>query len=214
MSIDGYIDDATPERLLLSNDEDFDRVDSVRASADAILVGMNTIRRDNPRLLVRSYDRVRDRVSRGMPPQPIKVTMTTSGSLDPDRMFFTAGDTLKVVYCPRAMEAHLQALLGDRATVVGVADPVNLNFVMADLTGRGVHRLMVEGGTTIHTQFLTGGLVDELHLSLCPFFVGEVDGPRFVGPGEFPWNKDHRMALAEARPIGNVVLLRYLLNHS
>ncbi|WP_026412881.1 dihydrofolate reductase family protein [Actinomadura oligospora] len=47
-SVDGYIDDATEERLLLSNDEDFDRVDDVRASVDAILVGANTIRKDNP----------------------------------------------------------------------------------------------------------------------------------------------------------------------
>ena len=37
-SIDGYIDDTTDERLLLSNDEDFDRVDEVRASCDAVLV--------------------------------------------------------------------------------------------------------------------------------------------------------------------------------
>ncbi|SNQ49790.1 2,5-diamino-6-ribosylamino-4(3H)-pyrimidinone 5'-phosphate reductase (fragment) [Frankia canadensis] len=54
MSVDGYIDDATSARLLLSNDEDFDRVDEARASCDALLVGAETIRRDNPRLLVRS----------------------------------------------------------------------------------------------------------------------------------------------------------------
>jgi len=53
MSVDGYIDDASPERLHLSNDADFDRVDAERASCDAILVGANTIRRDNPRLLIR-----------------------------------------------------------------------------------------------------------------------------------------------------------------
>ena len=39
MSIDGYLDGATPRRLLLSNDADFDRVDAVRAACDAILVG-------------------------------------------------------------------------------------------------------------------------------------------------------------------------------
>ena len=52
-SIDGYIDDASEQRLLLSNDEDLDRVDAVRASCDAILVGAGTVRRDDPRLLVR-----------------------------------------------------------------------------------------------------------------------------------------------------------------
>ena len=46
MSADGYIDDATDNRLLLSNDADFDRVDAERAASDAILVGANTIRRD------------------------------------------------------------------------------------------------------------------------------------------------------------------------
>ena len=56
MSVDGCIDDATPQRLLLSDDADLDRVDAVRASVDAILVGATTVRRDDPRLLVRSQD--------------------------------------------------------------------------------------------------------------------------------------------------------------
>ena len=49
MSLDGYLDSATDERLLLSNDADFDRVDEVRAGCDAILVGAATVRNDNPR---------------------------------------------------------------------------------------------------------------------------------------------------------------------
>ena len=56
-SVDGYVDDTSEVRLLLSNQGDFDWVDEVRASVDAILVGANTIRRDNPRLLVRSAQR-------------------------------------------------------------------------------------------------------------------------------------------------------------
>ena len=59
MSIDGYLGSAAPRRLELSNSADFDRVDAVRASCDAILVGANTVRTDNPRLLVRSQDRQR-----------------------------------------------------------------------------------------------------------------------------------------------------------
>ena len=59
VSLDGYLGDQTP-RLALSNDADFDRVDEVRASCDAIMVGAVTVRPDNPRLLVRSQAR-RDR---------------------------------------------------------------------------------------------------------------------------------------------------------
>ena len=55
-SIDSRIDDTSPQRLLLSNAEDFDRVDQVRAESDAILIGAHTIRAD-PRLLVNSEQR-------------------------------------------------------------------------------------------------------------------------------------------------------------
>ena len=69
-SIDGYIDDATDSRLLLSNDADFDRVDEVRAGCDAILVGTSTIRQDNPRLLVRSQARQDARTAHGTTSSP------------------------------------------------------------------------------------------------------------------------------------------------
>jgi len=65
VSLDGYLDDATKHRLLLSNDADLDRVDEVRASCDAILVGAATVRNDNPRLLVRTKHRQDERIARG-----------------------------------------------------------------------------------------------------------------------------------------------------
>ncbi|MFB8016906.1 RibD family protein, partial [Streptomyces rochei] len=64
-SVDGYLDDTSPERLLLSNAEDFDRVDEVRASCDAILIGATTMRKDNPRLLVNSEERRAKRLAEG-----------------------------------------------------------------------------------------------------------------------------------------------------
>src|SRR5262245_44525017 len=70
MSVDGYIDDTSPDRLLLSNEADFDRVDSVRAECDAIMIGANTLRRDNPRLLVNSPERRAAREARGLPAYP------------------------------------------------------------------------------------------------------------------------------------------------
>jgi len=61
MSVDGFIDDTTAERLLLPNAADFDRVDQVRAESDAIMIGAVTLRRDNPRLLVNSPERRAER---------------------------------------------------------------------------------------------------------------------------------------------------------
>ncbi|GAB3070784.1 RibD family protein [Micromonospora schwarzwaldensis] len=212
MSIDGYIDDATTERLLLSNDDDLDRVDATRAGCDAIMVGAATVRRDDPRLLVRSDRRRAERVARGLPPSPVKVTVTGSGDLDPVARFFTVGDGVKLVYCPSGVVDKAREQVGAVATVVDAGEPVTPEAVVADLAGRGVGRLMVEGGGTMHRQFLTAGLADELHLVVAPFFVGDGRAPRFVGEGRFPWHPGRRARVIEVRQIGDVVLTRYALS--
>ncbi|HEX3531335.1 MAG TPA: dihydrofolate reductase family protein [Thermoanaerobaculia bacterium] len=211
-SIDGYIDDTGDARLILSNEADLDRVDEVRAGCDAILVGSATIRKDNPRLLVRSEERRNDRLARGLTPTPTKVTITGRGDLDPAAQFFVAGDTEKIVYAASSALDKTRKRVSSMATVVDGADPVDLLRVLNDLASRGIGRLMVEGGGTVHTQFLTNGLADELHLVIAPFFVGDSRAPRFVHDGAFPWNRDHRARLAEVTPIGDVVLLRYALS--
>ena len=82
-SADGYLDDATPRRLILSGPADLDRVDEVRAGCDAILVGARTVRKDNPRLLIGSPRRSALRAARGLPAHPARVTLTATGDLDP-----------------------------------------------------------------------------------------------------------------------------------
>ena len=212
MSIDGYVDDRSGDRLLLSNDADFDRVDAVRAGCDAILVGAGTVRQDNPRLLIRDEGRRAARVARGERPDPVKVTVTGHCDLDPASRFFTVGGADKLVYCATPALGSARRKLDGLATVIDGGDPVDLTAVTADLRRRGVERLMVEGGGTIHTGFLTAGLADELQLVVAPFFVGDSAAPRFVSDGEFPWGPKSRAELTEVRQIGDVVLLRYKLS--
>jgi 5-amino-6-(5-phosphoribosylamino)uracil reductase len=213
-SVDGCIDDASDERLILSGAADLDRVDAERAGVDAILVGATTIRRDDPRLLVRSPERIAARVAAGRTAHPMKLTISSSGDLDPSARFFTAGQAERIVYVPASSAGPVQARLGSVATVVGAGDPVDPRQILADLGRRGVRRLMVEGGTAVHTLFLTAGLVDELHLVVAPFFVGDADAPRFVAAGAFPHDVRHRMRLAELRMVDDVALLRFLLDGS
>jgi 5-amino-6-(5-phosphoribosylamino)uracil reductase len=211
MSVDGCIDDATGDRLILSNEADLDRVDEVRAGSDAILVGAGTIRRDNPALLVRSAPRRDRRVAAGLTPSPARVTLTGSGDLDPSARFFTAGEGARLVYVPAREQERVRDRLGGLAgvQVVGVGEHrVDLPAVLADLAGRGVQRLMVEGGGSVLAQFLAEGLADELDLVVAPLFVGDPAAPRITGlPAG---NPRHRMHLAEVRLIGDVVLMRYL----
>ena len=216
MSVDGCIDDATDTRLILSNDADLDRVDDLRAGCDAILVGAGTIRRDNPALLVRSPARRSGRVARGLPASPARVTLSSSGDLDLAARFFTAGDGSRLIYVPGPAGPGIRDRLGGAAgvEVIGAGDQhgagtqVDLAAVLADLAVRGVRRLMVEGGGSVLAQFLAEGLADELDLVVAPIFVGDPAAPRIGGASASTPRR--RMHLAEARLIGDVVLLRYL----
>jgi 5-amino-6-(5-phosphoribosylamino)uracil reductase len=212
MSLDGYLDDASERRLLLSGTDDLDRVDEVRASCDAILVGAGTVRDDDPRLLVRSPARRAARVAAGLSSSPAKVTLTARAKLDAAAAFFTTGDVPRLVYCAADTAPTLRCALGDRATIVDAGAPVDMAWLAADLHRRGVRRLLVEGGGTVLTQFLVAGLADELHLVVAPFFVGDSRARRLVDDGRFPWDTDHRARLVETRPVGDVVLLRYALS--
>jgi 5-amino-6-(5-phosphoribosylamino)uracil reductase len=176
------------------------------------MVGANTIRRDNPRLLVRSQARRDVRVEAGRSESPVKVTITSSGDLDPTASFFASGDVKKIVYAPSGAVSKVSEAVGSVSDVVDAGDPVDLETVLTDLAQRGVKRLMVEGGGTMHTQFLAAGLADEIHLVVAPFFIGDSSAPRFVGDAEFPQSPAQRMELAEVKQIGDVVLLRYLPN--
>src|SRR4030081_2219144 len=89
ISLDGCLDGVGAARLVLSGAADLDRVDAERAASDAIMVGAGTIRRDDPRLLVRSAERRAARAPPGLPEHPAGVTITTTGDLAPAARFFT-----------------------------------------------------------------------------------------------------------------------------
>lgn len=205
VSLDGYLDDTSPDRLLLSSAADFDRVDEVRASVDAILVGAGTIRADNPRLLVNSPDRRAARLAAGQPAYPLKVTVSGSGDLDPTAQFWhTGGD--KILYTTDKGAERAPALPAT-TDVVPLGPDLDWRTLLTHLHDvRGVRRLMVEGGGTVHTQLLQQGLADELQLALAPLFVGDRHAPRLFGPGPY---QPGRLRLLETRPVGDTVLMRY-----
>ena len=211
VSLDGYLGEQA-RRLALSNEADFDRVDEVRATCDAIMVGAATVRIDNPRLLVRSQARRERRTAHGLAPSPMKITVTDRVDLDPHSNFFTAGAVEKLVYTSSPRVADARARLGPVATVVDGGRHVEMRRLGEDLGDRGIERLMVEGGGIVHTQFLADDLVDELQLVVAPCFVGDSSAPRFVTDGRFPWHPGRRATLAEVRQISDVVLLRYALS--
>lgn len=212
ISLDGYLDDASEDRLRLSGATDLARVDEMRADADAILVGAATVRNDNPRLLVRDPALAAARLASGRPATPVKVTLTERVKLDPAAAFFTTGEVEKLVYCPSDRYDDASRMLEGVATVVDGGQPLGLERLLADLHHRGIGRLMVEGGASVHTQFLADGLADELVLGVAPLFVGDSRARRWVDDGPFPWGLGNRARLVGVRPAGDVVVVHYALS--
>lgn len=193
-SLDGCIDDRSPQRLILSSPQDLSAVDALRASCDAIMVGAGTIRSDDPALQVHSTWRRRLRQSSGISPSPLKVTLTRSGDLGAARRFFSDGESLIYTQKPPRFTYP-------RSTTVEMQGST-MEAIMADLARRGIARLMVEGGTSIISQVVRG-LADELRIAIAPLFVGDALAPRLLGP-QLP-----RIKLKKSRRYGDTMVMHY-----
>jgi len=200
-SADGYLDDASPRRLILSGPDDLDRVDEVRAGCDAIAVGAGTVRKDDPRLLIRDPRRRARRAARGLPEHPARVTLTATGDLDPRARFFAPG-VPRLVYCAAPALAPARARLGDLAVLIDAGDPLSLEFVFSDLAERAVVRLLVEGGAHLLGELLACDLADELTLAIAPFFVADPAAPRLDVP------RPGAMTLAGVQRVEEMVVVR------
>ena len=192
VSLDGYIDDRSAARLVLSSPEDLADVRVAREQCDALLVGAETVRRDNPSL--RS-------------PNAARVTVTQSGEFDPALRFFD-GSARTIVLTGREGAQKLRARIGDRAEILTIEqfEPAAIIAALADC---GLRSLFVEGGTRILTAFLAAGTFDRLRLAIAPFFVGEAQAPRLVNAASFLNDAKHRLLLRGVRALGDVAVLEY-----
>jgi 5-amino-6-(5-phosphoribosylamino)uracil reductase len=192
VSLDGFIDDRSPERLVLSSPEDLAEMRAARGECDAILAGAETLRRDDPSL-------------RGT--KVARVTLTESGTLDPALRFFD-GSVRSIVLARSDRAVALRAALGDRAEIIAIDtfDPATIIAALADL---GMHSLFVEGGTRVLTAFISSGTFDRLRVAIAPFFVGDAHAPRMVNPATFLNDASRRLILRSTRALGDVAVLEY-----
>lgn len=205
MSLDGHIDVAEGQRLVLSGEEDCRDMHAARAECHAILVGAGTVRRDHPRLTVRYADLVAGRRLRGLPDHPIKLVLTRTGDLDPASAFFCEGGA-RIVLCPEPRVSVIRDRLGGVAQVVGLCDE-GVPALLHRLQGLGIGRLMVEGGSQVLTQFLAAGAFHRLRLAVAPFLVGQGDAPRLTGPARFIHGQDRRLIIRSTRTLGNIAVI-------
>ena len=179
MTADGKIDTFERKGSAISSARDKERVDQLRAGADAIMVGGKTLLDEDPKLTVKSEVWQAERVARGLSPNPIKVGVVTQAKINADSEFLNTGPADIVIFTTRRTSKKYLSLLKARHVDVYVddAEKVNLRRALATLKDLGVNRLMVEGGGTLNFELIRLGLVDEITAYMAPMIFGGESAP-------------------------------------
>jgi len=190
-SVDGKLSTRERRQIRISGDADFDRVDRLRAAADAVLVGVGTVLADDPHLGVKSEDRRVERLRNGRPANPARVVADSRARTPPDATLLNDDAETYLLVSTAAPDDRVTALREASATVVEAGDDrVDLPTALDALADEGVDRLLVEGGGELIYSLFDAGLVDELNVFVGSLVVGGRDAPTLVdGAGfvdEFP----------------------------
>ncbi len=145
----------------------------IRAAADGVMNGAETLRRENVNPTV-PEELVAGRLARGLSPQPVALTITASCSLPLDRTFFHAQNVEKVIVTTRHAPPERVEELGRHARILIAGEyAVDLPLMMRLLREEiGIRRLVVEGGPTLNSELIAQGMADELFWTVSPKILG------------------------------------------
>jgi 2,5-diamino-6-(ribosylamino)-4(3H)-pyrimidinone 5'-phosphate reductase len=187
MTADGKIDTFQRKGAAISSARDKERVDKLRAEADAVMVGGKTLLDEDPKLTVRSEALREERVRQGRPPNPIKVGVVSKAELNPHSKFLHEGGGRCVIFTTHRTSNEQLALirLQNAEVFVHEGERVDLRKMMHTLHELGIERLMVEGGGTLNFELIRLGLVDEISAFVAPMVFGGDTAPTMAAGSGF-----------------------------
>lgn len=197
MSADGKIALVGGKRIKISDETDFMRVHKLRASVDAILVGINTVLKDDPKLTVKKK-------YVPLAKNPVRIVLDSQLRIpDTARVLNDDAPTI-IATTERAQKRNLNAKLIRCGT-----ERVNLDCLLTELYERGIKSVMVEGGGTVIYSFLRARLVDELYIFVGSMVIGG-DAPSIVaGAGAKESAEVIGLKLKSCERLGSGLLLHY-----
>ncbi len=206
MSADGKISTSERRQIKISGHNDLIRMDALRASSDAIMVGIGTILTDDPSLRIKSDKLRKDRIERGLPENPLRVVMDSKARTPLESKVLGQGCILAV--SQSASNERLTRLSTVCEIVVSGLQEVDLGDLLDKLYIKGVRRLMVEGGATLNWSLIKNGLVDEINIFIGAMVIGGEDAPSLVGGEGFSLNFP-RLKLESLKKIDDGVLIKW-----
>jgi 2,5-diamino-6-(ribosylamino)-4(3H)-pyrimidinone 5'-phosphate reductase len=207
-SADGKLSSRRREQIAISGDEDFARVDRLRAEADAVAVGIGTVLADDPSLV--RHDEAHRASLRGADASPPARVVVDSACRTPTDAAILAGDPETYVLTSEAAPDSRRAALREAGVslVVAGGERVDLPEAFDGLESAGIDRLLVEGGGEVIFSLFEAGLVDELTVYVGATVIGGRDAPTLAdGEGfvsEFP-----ELALETVERLDSGVLLEW-----
>lgn len=209
VSVDGKLSTRRREQVAISGPDDFDRVDSLRADSDAVMVGVGTVLADDPSLTVDDPARIDARTERGATPQPARVVADSRLRTPADATVLDDAAETYLLASDAAPAESVGEMASAGVTVLTTgSDRVDLTAALDRLENHGIERLMVEGGGELIFSLFSAGLVDELSVFVGSIVIGGREAPTLAdGEGfleEFPG-----LLLDAVDRIDDGVLLQY-----
>lgn len=202
MSADGKIALPVGKQLRISCDKDIERMYKLRNKCDAVLVGINTILSDDPKLTIKGkYVE--------QPRHPIRIILDAHCKTPVDAL---AVDDVAKTFVITAEKCNKR--YRDNVEVVQFKTDQNgfidLERLLDFLYDHGIRTLMVEGGSTVIWNFLKQRLADELYVYIGPIIVGGKNTPT-MADGEGIKNIDELISLkiVETSRVGPGILIHY-----
>jgi 2,5-diamino-6-hydroxy-4-(5-phosphoribosylamino)pyrimidine 1'-reductase len=201
MSIDGKIATRLGDSEF-SSAEDWDRVHKLRCQVDAIMVGVNTILVDDPKLTIKCRRRILKVVADSLARTPSTARIITHRGNCPI-LIAVGGEAPK--YRVEALK-----MAGAEVFKAGSGRRVNLRRLMAELWRRGVKQVLVEGGGNLNWSLIREDLVDEIYVAVAPVIVGGRDAVTLVeGLGFGKISEAPKFKLLKVEEVGFNLLLKF-----
>jgi 2,5-diamino-6-(ribosylamino)-4(3H)-pyrimidinone 5'-phosphate reductase len=181
MSADGKIATIKRRQTRISGSLDFDRMDELRATSDAIMVGIGTVLSDNPSLTIKSKERQEKRRSMGFGENPIRIVVDSMARTPIDADIFKKGKGKRIIaVCENAPEENVSKLSKHAEIICAGEKSVDLTKLLIELNNLGIKKLMVEGGATLNWGLVSEGLVDEIYTFIGNIILGGKSAPTLV----------------------------------